>query len=267
MDYREENNYPKAFAATGIILLLMAALCYFIVFQDPPVQIDGTGGILVNYGTTDKGMGKDFMSTEQPSVAEKANHEAPAKVTQAPPTEQKTQVDNSDQKVVTQESEDAPVVAANSKKTSKAVATEPVKPQKKQVVNQNALYKGASSKGAGGGDGTTNTPGNQGSVNGSTLTNNYGDGGSGNGLKGTQWSFVVYPEIKNMSRTPGTVVVDVTIDANGNITEAHADRKTRMGDLDLINRTVEAVKNSRLTSPAQASGVQQSQVVIKFNVD
>ena len=70
-----------------------------------------------------------------------------------------------------------------------------------------------------------------------------------------------------MSRTPGTVVVDVTIDANGNITEAHADRKTRMGDLDLINRTVEAVKNSRLTSPAQASGVQQSQVVIKFNVD
>ena len=66
MDYRqeEENNYPKAFLATGIILGLMIALCYFIVFENPPVTIDGTGGILVNYGTTDEGSGKDINSTD-----------------------------------------------------------------------------------------------------------------------------------------------------------------------------------------------------------
>jgi len=63
------------------------------------------------------------------------------------------------------------------------------------------------------------------------------------------------------------VVVDITIDASGNIIEAHADKRTRMGDLDLINRTINAVKNSKLTSPTQASGVQKSQVVFKFNVD
>lgn len=267
MDHQEENNYPKAFLATGIILAVMLLLCYFIIFKNPPLQDDGTGGMVVNYGTTDEGMGKDINSVEEPSVSPKANHIQPTKVTPAQPTEQKTQVDNSNTKVATQDIEDAPEVAPNSKKATKTVATTPSKPVKKEVVNTAALYTGPSKSGSGGGDGTTNKPGNQGSRNGSPLANNYGNGGNGNGLQGTQWSFEVYPDIKNPSRTPGTVVVDVTIDANGNIIEAHSDRRTRMSDLDLIERAVSAVKNSRLTSSAPASGVQKSQVVIKFNVD
>src|SRR5476649_1596341 len=163
MDYQEENNYPKSFLATGIILGVMIALCYFIVFKTPPVQDQGTGGILVNYGTTDEGMGKDITSTEQPSVGEKENNTAQTKVTPTQPTDQKTQVDNSDKNVVTQNTEDAPEVAANSKKPSQNIATETAKPVKKQVVNTNALYKGSASKGSGEGDGTTTTPGNQGS--------------------------------------------------------------------------------------------------------
>src|ERR1700744_5437645 len=173
----EENNYPKAFLATGIILGVVMALCYFIVFREPPPPPDGTGGILVNYGTVDEGMGNDQTSKEEPSVAPKANHTAPSKVTPAPPTEQKTQEDNSDKKVVTQETEDAPTVNSKSKKTSQAVATTPPAKPAKPVVNQNALYKGATAnKGTGEGDGTGNTPGNQGSKNGSTLSDNYGPG-------------------------------------------------------------------------------------------
>lgn len=269
MDYKEENNYPKAFITTGIICIVMAALCYFIVFQNPPVQIDGTGGILVNYGTTDQGMGKDLLSTEQPSVAEKANKTAPDKVTEAPPTEQKTQVDNSDQKVVTQDAEDAPVVAANSKKPSKSVATQPVKPEKKQVVNQNALYKGAANKGAGAGDGTTGTPGNQGSPNGSTLSDNYGPGGSGGGLHGMpQWSFVNPLNVTNNNRVPGVVVVNIVVDQSGNVIFAEFDRKkTRMADLELIQKCVATVKNSKLTSSTPANDQQKGQVVFQFNVD
>jgi len=267
MERQEENNYPKAFLATGLILAVMMALCYFIIFKDPPMQDDGTGGILVNYGTTDAGMGNDINSTEDPSVAQNANHTQPTKVTQAQPTDQKSQVATSNEKVVTQDNEDAPEVAANSKKASKAVATTPAKPVHKEVVNQNALYHGPSKTGTGGGDGTTTTAGNQGSRNGSPMAANYGNGGSGNGVKGTQWSFVSLPEVRNPSRTPGTVYVDVTIDASGNIIEAHSDRKTRMGDLDLINRCINAVKNSHLTSSAPGSGTQQGQVKITFDVE
>src|ERR1700749_4850419 len=164
MNYQqEENNYPKAFACTAVILGVVMALCYFIVFTNPPKQEDGTGGILVNYGTTDEGMGKDILSTDQPSVAPKANHTQPQKVTNTAPTEEKTKTESSDKKIVTQNTEDAAEVASKSTKTNTPVAAPVTKPAVKQVVNQNALYKGASNKGAGAGDGITNTPGNQGS--------------------------------------------------------------------------------------------------------
>jgi len=267
MNYEEENNYPKAFMVTGIITVALAFLCYIIIMENPPVQIDGTGGVVVNYGTTDAGMGKDINSTEEPSVAPNANHEQTSKVTPAPPTEQKSQVETSNEKVVTQDNEDAPVVTPNSKKSNKPATAEIAKPVKKEVVNQAALYKGPSKAGNGGGDGTTNTPGNQGSRNGSPLASNYGNGGNGNGVKGTQWSFVSLPEVRNPSRTPGTVYIDVTIDASGNIVEAHSNGKTRMSDLDLINRCIAAVKSSRLTSSAPASGTQQGQVKITFDVE
>ncbi|HEY4327884.1 MAG TPA: energy transducer TonB [Mucilaginibacter sp.] len=269
MQYQEENNYPKAFLATGIILAVVIALCYFIVFKNPPPEDMGAGGILVNYGTTDKGMGKDNASNEEPSVAEKANLTQPNKVTAAQPTEQKTKVDLSNEKVVTQNAEDAPEVAANSKKSSQPVATEPAKPVKKQVVNANALYKGPSKAGSGAGDGTTTTPGNQGSRNGSTLSDNYGPGGSGGGLHGMpDWSFVTPLNVTNNNRVPGTIVIDITVDPSGNVIEAHYNRqKTRMADLGLIQKCENVVKNAKLTSTSTASGNSKGQVNFIFNID
>jgi len=267
MNYEEENNYPKAFIVTGIITVALAFLCYIIIMENPPVQIDGTGGVVVNYGTTDAGMGKDISSTEEPSVAPNANHEQTTKVTPAPPTEQKSQVETSQEKVVTQDNEDAPAVTPNSKKSKSPATAEVAKPVKKEVVNQAALYKGPSKAGNGGGDGTTNTPGNQGSRNGSPLASNYGNGGNGNGVSGTQWSFINMPDVKNPNRVQGIVIIDITIDPGGNIVEAHSDRKSRMGDLDLINRCISAVKGSKLTAPTQATGNQRGQVTFKFDVD
>src|SRR5471030_1633803 len=105
MVYQEENNYPKAFLATGLILAVIFAICYFIVFTNPPVPPDGTGGLLVNYGTTDAGMGRDITSKEEVSKAEKANNTPPDKVTPTDASEQKTQDDGA-KKVVTQNIED-----------------------------------------------------------------------------------------------------------------------------------------------------------------
>jgi hypothetical protein len=269
MEYREENNYPKAFLATGILLALIAALCYFIVFQSPPKLIEGTGGILVNYGTSDQGMGSDYTSTEQPSVAEKANHTVPNKVNPAPPTEQKTQVDNSDKKVLTQNNEDAPTVAANSKKSSPTVATQATKAVAKPVVNQNALYKGKTNNGTGAGDGTTNTPGNQGKPNGSTLTNNYNGTGSGNGgnLQLGARSFVTKPAVTDDKHRTGKVVIDIHVDKNGNIIYAQAGRGTTMTDYDLIQKCENAVRNSKVNADETAQDTQEGHVVFIFRVN
>jgi hypothetical protein len=267
MERREENNYPKAFLATGILLGALFALCYFIVFTNPPVQEMGTGGILVNYGTTDEGSGKDITSVEEPSKAEKANHTQPTKVTEAPPTEEKSPVDNSNTKVVTQTTEDAPEVAANAKKASAKIATEAAKPVKKPVVNQNALYKGAKNKGTGQGDGTTGTPGNQGSPNGSTLSNNYGPGGSGNGLNMPNLSFVTAPDPRNPNRVPGVVVIDFVVDQNGNVISASSNRNKTRADISLIQGCIDAIRETKFKSSTAASGTQNGEYTFRFKVD
>jgi TonB family protein len=262
----EENNYPKAFLATGLILAALAVLCYFIVFENPPGRVDGTGGILVNYGTTDEGSGKDISSREEPSVSPKANHTAPDKVVKAPPTEQKTQTDNSTQKIVTQDNEDAAEVANKSKKTSPTVATQTTQPVKKQVVNTNALYKGAASTGTGAGDGTTGKTGNQGSPNGSPLAENYGKGGSGNGLNLPNWSFLNTPEVGNPHRVPGIVIIDFTIDQNGNVIQTSINRKSR-AELTLESNCESAIKHSKFVSSSPANGNQKGQMTFIFKVD
>jgi hypothetical protein len=271
MDYREENNYPRAFAATGIILAAVIALCYFIVFQSPPKEQDGTGGILVNYGTVDEGMGDDYMSVEEPSVAEKANQTKPDKVTPAPPTEEKQQVDNSDKNVVTQNNEDAPEVTANTKKPSTTVATQPTtKTEAKPTVNQNALYKGKTNNGTGEGDGTGSTPGNQGKPTGSTLTNNYNGTGSGNGgnLNLFQRSFVSRPTVTDDKRHSGKVVVDIRVDKNGVVVYANAGaRGTTITDAALLQKCEDALLNSRFNASETAPDAQPGTMTFVFKVN
>nr|WP_294794770.1 energy transducer TonB [uncultured Mucilaginibacter sp.] len=263
----EENNYPKAFLATGIIMTVLIAACWFIVFGTPPLPENGTGGILVNYGTVDEGMGSDYMSTEEPSAAENANNTKPDKVTDATPTPEKTQVESSDKNVVTQNSEDAPEVAANAKKPSNTVATQPDKAPPKPTVNQNALYKGKTNNGTGEGDGNGNAPGNQGKPTGSTLTNNYDGTGSGNGgnLSMAQRSFTSRPIVIYNGRQEGRVVVQLRVDKNGSVVEATAGaRGTTIVDPALLKKCEDAVRSSRLNALENAPGLQEGTVTFMF---
>jgi outer membrane biosynthesis protein TonB len=272
MDYREEeNNYPKAFAITGVILAVFFFVCYFIILPAAPKQEEGTGGILVNYGTVDEGMGNDYMSTEEPSVAEKANNTKPDKVTPAPPTEDKPQPEASEKTVVTQNTEDAPEVAAPTKKPTNTVATaQPTKAVAKPVVNQNALYKGKATTGTGEGDGTGKVPGNQGKTTGTTLTNNYNGTGSGNGgnLNMAQRNFVSRPSVSDDNRQSGKIMVDIRVDKDGNVIYARAGaRGTTISDAALLQKCEDAVKNSKLNSLDTAPDTQIGTVVFVFKVN
>ncbi|MGI4751543.1 MAG: hypothetical protein ACRYFB_13000 [Janthinobacterium lividum] len=266
---QKENNYPKAFLLTAIVLSVFLLLTYFIVFSMPPKQEEGTGGIIVNYGTTDEGMGNDYMSTEEPSVAEKANKSKPDKVNpKATPTEKVT-ADNSDKKVVTQTTEDAPEVAPNSKKPSNTVATKTDVKEAKPLVNQNALYKGKKNDGTGEGDGTGNKPGNQGKVTGTTLTNNYNGTGSGNGgnLNMTQRSFLTKPHVTDDNHRAGKIVVDIRVDKNGNVVYARAGaRGTTISDSDLLQKCENAVLGIKLNAAENAPETQIGTVVFVFKV-
>jgi hypothetical protein len=213
-------------------------------------------------------MGTDYMSTEEPSMAEHPNHSRPTKVNKAEPTPQKAVAEKNDKKVVTQNTEDAPEVNNAKKVTNKTVSTEqPTKPAK-PTLNQNALYKGKTNNASGTGDGTTNTPGNQGSPNGSNLSNNYNGTGSGNGglaLANRNW--VSRPSVDDDHRRAGRIVVEIHVDKNGNVLSATAGAKgTTITDYDLLNRCEKAALSAKLNASSNAPDTQLGYVTFIFKL-
>jgi hypothetical protein len=263
MQYTEENNYPKAFGATALIMGVLFALCFLLTFPLPPTPEQGEGGILVNYGTSDEGSGNDFMSMEEPSKSEKANKTQPDKVN--PTQNTNPSADAGNQKVVTQNSEDAPVVSDKKNTNTTPTQDEANKPHK---LAANSLFKGMKNNGTGQGDGTTSTPGNQGSPNGSNLSDNYGPGGSGNGLNNMpNWEIVNSPDVVNVHRVPGKVFIDFTVDPNGNVIEAHYNRAKTRASLDLIQSCLDATKRTKYRPLTQVSGNTTSGRSWIFKVD
>jgi len=272
MQYREENNYPKALLFSGGSMILLLVISYLITFGTSlPIEEVGTGGIVVNYGTAETGMGDDINSIEEPSVAPEANNTAPEKIVTSDPTENTPTSETSNKSVVTQNTEDAPAVTTSAKSTNNTPTTSTPVKESKPAVNPNALYKGKRNDGNGGGDGTGNTPGNQGDVDGDPLSSNYGKGGSGFGntqltLAGRK--FVNIPRISDDGQTSGRVAVLIRVDKSGRVIEARAGVKgTTISDKDLWAKCEQAVKGASLNRLETAPDMQEGTVFFNFKVD
>lgn len=218
---KEENNMPKALGISSLVMAILIAIGFFVVFSQPELPEYGMGGIVVNYGTSAEGMGDDYMSIEEPSADENANNVQPDRVvaTETPTPIPTQQV--SDKAVATQDMDDAPAVLKTEKpvKDAAPIATKEIK-NSTPAVNSNALYKGKKNNGKGAGDGEGTTAGNQGSELGDPLASNYGEGGSGFGntpisLSSRHWA--QKPNINDQSQFSGVVVCELVVDRNGNI--------------------------------------------------
>lgn len=271
IEYRrqEENNYPKAFAISTGIMVAFLVISFFIIASR--VEPDtGTGGIIVNYGTSEFGMGDDYMSVEEPSSSPDANNTAPDKVIMdnTPSTEASSEV--SDKAIATQNVEEAPEVVTKEKSTAKAPSVSAPAKENKPVVNQNALYKGKKNDGTGRGDGTSNVAGNQGSTNGDPLSPDYGEGGSGNGsyaldLKSRRFTNLVPP--KDDGQKYGKVAVRIFVDKNGVVVNAIPGVKgTTLSDKAIWEKCRLAVIGSSLNKLESAPDVQIGVVMFNFKV-
>lgn len=264
----EENNYPKAIAiASGIMGFLLLISFFIVIGSFQPAEEVGMGGMVVNYGTSAEGMGDDYTSIEEPSADPNANGKPPEKVTPEEKVTPNTATESSDKEVQTQNTEEA--IAVNTKPTKPtAAAPTPVTEDKpaKPVINQNALYKGKKNTGQGQGDGTGNTPGNQGSVNGDPLANNYGEGGSGNGNKPIplrRFSNLIIP--KDDGQEEGRVAIRIYFNKSGVITRAKQELKgSTTTSTVLVNKCIEAVLNSTLNPSDVATDSQTGVVVFNF---
>ncbi|WP_257669004.1 energy transducer TonB [Parapedobacter tibetensis] len=266
---QEENNYPKAMWISGAVMGGLLLISFFIMIGSSFPQI-GMGGIIVNYGTADVGMGDDYMTVDEVSMDPNANNVRPDRIDpreeiQPTPSQQVTE-----QSVATQDMEDAPAVVANEPKKANAEEATAEKKDSKPAVNPNALYTGKRNDASGRGDGTGAEGGNQGSAQGDPLAANYGEGGSGDGTSGLSIAnrrWVVPPSIEDNGQQAGVVAVEVHVAPNGTITYARAGVKgTTLPDRSLWEKCERALRGARLNELERAPAVQKAIVPVRFRL-
>ncbi|MBC7745949.1 MAG: energy transducer TonB [Flavobacterium sp.] len=268
---QEENNYPKAFAiSTGIMVAFLLLSFFIIASRATPAEEVGTGGIIVNYGTSVIGMGDDYMSVDEPSVAPDANRTPPDKVVTKPDQSNTPSSEVTDKSIVTQNTEDAPEIVSKQKSTANNPSVSLPAKENKPTVNVNALYKGKKNDGKGKGDGTGTVAGNQGDKDGDPLSPNYGEGGSGNGgvsLSLANRRFVSIPSIDDQGQSAGKIAVEIRVDKTGEVIFARAGaRGTTLSDLKLWRKCEAAVLGAKLNRLESAPEVQMGVVMFNFKV-
>lgn len=265
--YADDNN-GKAFFYSILVYMSIAGLCFFGFLTMPYTHEQvNQGGIEVNFGTSEKGMGSDYTNTENPAVSPRPNHRintSQVHTTTASATGAREQTE-----LVTQNNEEA--AALNSRKKAARVSKSgDQNGRKPEKINSNALYKGAVAAGTGGGDGNTGEPGNQGKVNGSVLSHSYtgtGIGGGGIALNLEGRKFLSRPELSDDGQSEGRITVQITVNREGNITNAKAGgRGTTIQNASLWRKCEEAAKQAKLNSIADGPEIQTGLVIFSFKL-
>lgn len=267
--WQEQNNYPKAFGIAGGIMAFLIIVSFFIMVGNRLPQF-GMGGMIVNYGTAEFGMGDDYMTVDEPSMHPDANETIPDRIDAdlAPDVSPSQQISNAT--VATQDMEDAPAVVANENTQANAVESTVEKEESRPTVNPNALYRGRQNTSTGRGDGTGNVAGNQGSNLGDPLAANYGEGGSGDGNAGLSIAnrrWVVPPKIEDNGQQSGVVAVEVHVARNGTVVFARAGvQGTTLPDKSLWDKCEAALRGARLNILESAPTIQKAVIHINFRV-
>ncbi len=258
---KKTRNYGlTATIAFHVAILLLLLLIRLLSPVPPPEE----GGILINFGTSDQGTG-DVQPEQPATIDDTQESNAPE---EAQPVE--TPVEAQPQPNKTQEVEDAPRVAKEKpkpvvKKPVKKPVEKPKEPEKPKVDTR-ALYPGKANKpgqGSSGSEGETGQPGDQGDPSGDPNAKSHT--GSGKGNSGVSFSLSgrsmrVRPAIDDRSQTTGRVVVNITVDKYGNVTNATAPgRGSTTTDYDLVQKSKQAAMKAKF-SPCNKTECEVAQV-------
>jgi len=273
-----------------IVVVVILVLAGFT--SKPPLVEEG---LLVNFGTDEFGSGliePSAGSVQDPSTL-------PAQSTSVPTTQ------SQEEKINTQEfDEEAPVVKkVNADPELEKKRLDEIEAQKKRLAEQeierkrreqeelerkkkeeelkraqeasdrvgNALAAGRNTGTTSTGEGVTTGTGNQGVVTGSVDSKVRGEG-SGLGTDGTSYNLsgrkaLALPAPKYDYQVEGTVVVNVTVDRQGNVTEANAPGKgTTATDPNLFRVAREAAMQAKFDVKTDATFVQIGTITYIFKL-
>jgi outer membrane biosynthesis protein TonB len=290
------NDQKKSLVLSILIYASLLVLLFFIRFW-PPSNLEelvgsggGGGGVTLNFGDSDLGSGKNTQS----EVLNVQNHvkQAPSKSTP-------------DEAILSQENAtDESVVIPQKEKPKKTqvvvkpeIKPEVVKPKVSNSTNDalSSILKGSKK----GGDGDDKTAGNKGKSNGSlTATGYYGTGGSGGGTGGGNGTgngigngsgygagsgggsgggsgyslgnrkALSKPAPKYTCNESGKVVVEVSVDRNGNTINAVAGKAGTTNTAKcLLDQARIAAMNTKWDASTDAPEKQVGKIVYNFNLN
>ena len=250
MDINEKNERKaKGIAIVGTITVhALAVLLLFLMAFRTPLPLPGEEGVEVDLGMMDQGMGN--IQPETPAI---------------PMAAQPQQEENKNEEdIVTQTDEEAPAIE-KPKVTKPKQETKPEQP--KQTPNPKAMFKGSNNPQAGGSEGITGQPGDQGKPNGLAGIKNYdGNGGKGNGI-GYDLGGRGY---KNLTMPPqdfpeeGHIVVNIWVDRDGNVVRTSIAKGTDITNTDMRNKALDAAKKSKFIADQNAAEEQHGTITYTF---
>ncbi len=258
MELIQEKNSRNGVIGTILfhLLLLLLFIRFGMTYQDPPEE--NAGGMVINFGTTDEGMGNvQPSSTETTSSSENAT----TSETTTPSSAHENALTTTNETVEINASQNTTTTTTNQNTTTQQ--TEP-------TVNENlanALNALNNSSNNSTGDGNSNTAGDQGDPNGDPNSSNYTGGGTGNGvdfsLAGR--SMVKVKKPNNPTQEDGKVVVEIVVDKNGKVIRATPGaRGSSTSNPTLQKIAKEAALEARFNVKADASAEQKGTMTFVF---
>ena len=291
----------KSFVITTVIYILLLLILFFIRFW-PPANMQelagggGGGGVTVNFGDTELGSGNNFESDVLAVKNETKQVVKPVETAEDQIIAQENSIEENDvviaKKVITKK----PKVEVIKKETK------PVVEKPKVTKNTNDALANILKGGNKGGDGNSNTQGNQGSSNGSLSNDGYGSGGSGGGTGGGSGSgngtgtgagsgsgsgggsgsgngggvgyslggrkALSKPSPKYTCNESGKVVVEVSVDRNGNtISVIPGVKGTTNTAKCLLDQARIAAMNTKWQASGDAPERQVGKIVYSFSLN
>lgn len=276
----EFTSYKKqSFAITTLLFAVLLCLLLFLKFnatlEIPQMEGGGGGGnIAVNFGDSSVGMGENYENEE--TVTKQAKN--------------KVVVADEPEAILTNASDQETVTVADVKKPKEdpKPAEKPAPTVSKSALNALSGVLNSKSKA---GDGNDNASGNKGEASGSTTASGYGGGGgngsgqgtgsgtgygsgSGNGRGTGVGNYQLSgrkafskPSPKYTCNEQGMVVVQITVNSSGQVTEVVAGvRGTTNTAKCLMDQARIAAQNTKFDANLDAPDKQVGKIIYNFKL-
>jgi TonB family protein len=268
----EPNKQSKRAGLSGTLFFHGALLLilFLIKLVSPPMP-EEEEGILINFGNSEQGMGEI-----QPTQISNANSPQEANADQLKEPEVSNPTPVKPQPNVTQDVEEAPKISKDKPKVKPVETTKPVtkpvvqpKPPEDPKPDPRALYPGKKNtdgKGTPGNEGETGRPGDQGRPDGSMDSKSHtgtGKGDSGISFDLAGRNMLRKPTINDQSQEFGKVIIEVTVDKDGNVTQVTGPaRGSTTSAPILVNKAKQAAREAKFSK--SPSGVEEQRGTITF---